>query len=235
MQPVFPFVPLVDDGGQTPTLWDVLGTTPNELLDHVVFNGLFDLGLTNEIALVLVAMQRYERSIQLFVDGAFPDSDLARFCDERNLIQHTLLSQPSHKDPTALSRAGSIYEPIRLAVSIYSLTVIFPLPPQTAPIITLTGQLKSALRDTNTKSTWSSSHQAQRLLVWILVVGGVAARDVPEDRAWFVVALAKLTSHKGIKSFDDLKKHVLSRVVWLDRACDAAGKLLWAEVDGRRG
>ena len=232
MTPVFPFVPLVEeDDHQIPTLWSLLGTAPSELRDEFVFNNLFDLGLTDELALVLIAMQRYGHSVQLFVDGALPDLDLARFCDRRNLIQYTLLSLPSHGDLSKKSQPRPIYEPMRLAMLIYSLTVIFPLPPQTAPLATLTGQLKAALHTTDLRSSWSSSHQARRLLIWILFVGGVAARDVPVERAWFVGVLRRLTANDNqVKKFEDLKRDVLNRLLWLDRSCDAAGRLLWKEI-----
>ncbi|KAH0842789.1 hypothetical protein FOPE_07943 [Fonsecaea pedrosoi] len=233
-QPVFPFVPLADDGDRTATLWGMLGTCPNELRDEFTYSSLFDLGLTTELAVVWVAMQRYEHGVERFVDGALPDLDLARLCDRRNLIQHTLLSLPSHADLPSATRPRPIYEPTRLAMLIYALTVIFPLPAQTAPIPILVRQLKSALRESDMRSI-SSSHQAERLLMWILVIGGAAARDVPEERVWFVAALRRLTSPLGIKKFEDLKQAVLKRILWLDRACDAAGKTLWAEVSALGG
>ncbi len=231
--PIFPFVPLVEDGDQhqTPTLWSLLGTSPSELRDEFVFNSLFDLGLTNDLALVLVAMQRYGQCVQLFVDGALPDLDLARFCDRRNLIQHTLLTLPSGRDLANPSYPRPIYEPTRLAMLIYSLTVIFPLPLQTAPLATLTGQLRAALQATDLRTSWSSSHQARRLLIWVLFIGGVAARDMPEDRSWFMALLRRLTAKQSqLKGFDNLKRDVLSRILWLDRSCDAAGRFLWKEI-----
>ncbi|OAP57263.1 hypothetical protein AYL99_08001 [Fonsecaea erecta] len=229
-QPVFPFVPLTDDGDRTATLWGMLGMRPSELRDEFTYSSLFDLGLTTDLAVVWVAMQRYEHGVEMFVDGALPDLDLARLCDRRNLIQHTLLSLPSHIDLPSAARSQPIYEPTRLAILIYSLTVIFPIPAQTAPITILTRQLKTALRESDMRSSWSSSHQAQRLLMWILVIGGVAARDVPEERLWFIAALGRLSAQLGIKRFEDLKKTVLKRILWLDRACDDAGKRLWAEI-----
>ncbi|EXJ74816.1 uncharacterized protein A1O5_01512 [Cladophialophora psammophila CBS 110553] len=229
-QPVFPFIPLADDGDRTATLWGMLGTCPSELRDEFTYSSLFNLGLTVELAVVWVAIQRYEHGVEIFVDGALPDLDLSRLCDRRNLIQHTLLSLPSHTDLAPAARPRPIYEPMRLAMLIYSLTVIFPLPPQTAPIALLTRQLKAALRESDMRSSWSSSHQAQRLLMWILVIGGVAVRDVAEERLWFVAALGRMSARTGIKKFDDLKKNVLKRILWLDRACDAAGRSLWAEM-----
>ncbi|KIW63846.1 hypothetical protein PV04_08818 [Phialophora macrospora] len=229
--PLFPFVPLVEDGEQTQTLWSVLGTSPNELRDEFVFGGLYDLGLTNEMAVVLVAMQRYGNSVQLFVDGAVADLDLARFCDRRNLIQHTLLSLPPQTDLPVSDNPRPIYEPTRLAMLIYSVTVIFPLPPQVAPIALLIERLRAALRVTDLRTSWSSSHQLRRLLVWVLFIGGIAARDMPDDRSWFVGVLKRLTA-KGnrLKKFDHLKRDVLNRILWLDRSCDAAGRILWTEI-----
>lgn len=209
----------------------MLGTSPSELRDEFVFKGLFDLGLTDELALVLVAMQRYGHSVQLFVDGALPDLDLARFCDWRNLIQHTMLLLPSYTDLPSAPHPRPIYEPTRLAMLIYSLTVVFPLPPQTAPLAVLTGQLRAALHTTDLRSSWSSSQQSRRLLLWILFVGGVAARDMPVQRSWFVGVLRRLTAKDNqVQKFEDLKKSVLNRLLWLDRSCDAAGRLLWKEI-----
>ncbi|EXJ55356.1 hypothetical protein A1O7_08283 [Cladophialophora yegresii CBS 114405] len=231
--PLFPFVPLVEDAEQNQTLWSLLGTSPTELRDECVFGGLFDLGLTNEMAMVIVAMQRYGQSVQLFVDGALADLDLARFCDRRNLIQHTLLSLPPQTDLPASDAPRPIYEPARLAMLTYSLTVIFPLPPQAAPIALLVERLRSALRETNMRASWSSSHQVRRLLVWILFIGAIAARDMPDDRSWFVALLRRLTVKENrLKKYEHLKREVLNSILWLDRSCDAAGRILWTEILG---
>ncbi|OCT44561.1 hypothetical protein CLCR_05640 [Cladophialophora carrionii] len=229
--PLFPFVPLVEDAEPNQTLWSLLGTSPSELRDEFVFGGLSDLGLTNEMAMVMVAMQRYGQSVQLFVDGALADLDLARFCDKRNLIQHTLLSLPPQEDLPASDAPRPIYEPTRLAMLIYSLTVIFPLPHQAAPIALLVERLRSALRGTDMRTSWSSSHQVRRLLVWILFIGGIAARDMPDDRSWFVALLRRLTTTGNrLNKYEHLKREVLNRILWLDRSCDAAGRVLWTEI-----
>ena len=233
--PPFPYVPLVDDGSPIPTLVTLLGMTPGKLRNDSLFSGLFDMGITDDLALVLVAMQQYEKNVQLFIDGALPNLNLARMCDERNLIQHTLSSQPKYADLPAPSLPRSIYEPTRLAMIIYSLTVIFPLPAQTAPISAYMILLKEALQDSETRPYWSSTPQSKCLLVWILMIGAAAARDMPKDRSWFVAALRRLTLPNGIKDFEFLKKEVLSRILWLDLACDVAGKLLWAEIEDPNG
>lgn len=231
--PLFPFVPLVEGNVHAWTLEEFLGTYPTELRNEFIFGGLFELGLTNDLAQVLIAMQRYERSVEIFVDGALPDLDFARFCDHRNLIQHAITSIPSQDDTPLGERAGPVFEPMRLALLLYSVTVIFPLPPQTAPVAALTGRLKAALRDTDLRSNWSSSHQARRLLIWILVVGGAAARDQPDERSWFVGVLRRLTAKENaVRRFEDLKRDVLNRILWLGRSCDTAGRLLWAEILG---
>jgi len=225
----------VNDGGPIPTLTSLLGITPSELRDEFIFSSLFDMGLTEDLAMVLAAMQRYEQKVQLFIDGALPDLNLARMCDERNLIQHTLSSQPKYVDLPVSSQLRSIYEPVRVAMLMYSLTVIFPLPPQTAPIFSGVELLKEALQDSKMRPNWSSTPQTKRLLVWILFIGAAASRDMPEERSWFVTALRKLTLPNGINDFEKLKQDVLSRILWLDRSCDVAGKLLWAEIDDSEG
>jgi hypothetical protein len=230
--PIFPFMPLVEpeDGKPPMTLWNILGEKPQELRDKYVFNGLFDLGLTDDMALVLVAMQRYGETVQNFVDGATQELDLARFCDSRNLIQHALLSLPTGDSLPVSSQARPIYEPTRLAMMIYSLAVVFPLPTQTSPLPVLVGQLRTAL-STASLATWSSTHQTRRLFIWILFIGGVAARDFPEDRAWFIGVLRKLSPKENrVTKFDEVKKDVLSRILWLERSCDGAGRIFWAEV-----
>jgi len=226
-------VPLVESGEQTPTLHSLfeLGTSPSEFRDKYVFDGLFDLGLTEELAVVLVAMRRYGDSVQSFVDGVPQEVNLAVFCDKRNLLQWSLLSIPSGKDLPESSQPRPIYEATRLAMMIYSLAVIFPLPPQTSPIPILVGELRTALQNPGLRSSWLSTHQARRLLIWILFVGGIAARDVPEDRSWFISVLRGLTAKENrVIKFEDLKRDVLSRILWLDQSCDNAGRLFWAEI-----
>lgn len=194
------------------------------------FSRLLGLGLTIELATVLVAMQVYEHTVHQFSDGALLGLDPASICDQRNLIQYTLLSLAPPKDSVHFLRSHPIYEPIRLAALIYSVTVIFPIPPPAVPLGSLTRTLRSALRESDMRSGWASSWEAQCLLLWVLLIGGVAARDLPEERMWYIAALGRLTAQRSIKRFEDLKLQVLTKVLWLEQACDVAGRSLWAEI-----
>ena len=89
---------------------------------------------------------------------------------------------------------------------------------------------------TDMSSSWSSSQQAARQLIWILCVGSVAARDMAEERSWFVAILRELMSKEDrIRKFGNLRRDVLNRILWLEQSCDGAGRLLWAEIVEKDG
>jgi hypothetical protein len=66
------------------------------------------------------------------------------------------------------------------------------------------------------------------VLVWILVLGGIAAMSKPE-RPWFVSKFA-LVDVKILKLDWDGVEDILKSFLWLESACSPGGRRLWYEV-----
>jgi hypothetical protein len=88
--------------------------------------------------------------------------------------------------------------------------------------------LQVELQASYLESTWSS-RDAARVLLWVLMIGGIAATGLPE-RTWFVSTLRTATVRSGLSRWQDLKQ-ILESMLWLDSACDRAAKQIWDEFN----
>jgi hypothetical protein len=70
--------------------------------------------------------------------------------------------------------------------------------------------------------------QLDGVLLWILVLGGIAALDKPE-RVLFASQLRKLA--RKIRMYDwGAVEDVLESFLWLESACGQGGRMLWDEA-----
>ncbi len=119
-----------------------------------------------------------------------------------------------------------MYEVTRLAATIYSLLVIFPISPLTAPFVGLATRLK---RELSQLDMCNRSLQESKLLVWILVMGGIAATHSAE-RMWFVIVLKDISNRMALSTWNDVKG-LVQAALWLESTNDADGMALWLEVE----
>jgi hypothetical protein len=190
---------------------------------------LCKIGFTAELAEVFQAMKAYTSIIEKYQDGSTPEPDLCRICNQRNFVQHSLLSLlPAGKLDQDFRKSHPVYEICRLAGLIFGVGVIFPLPAQTAPLPTLVRLLQAELQESSLESDWWFP-DAVEVLIWVLTLGGIAATGLP-NRTWFVAALGRVSACSGLARWRDLRP-VLDQILWLDSACDFGGQQLWEEVD----
>jgi hypothetical protein len=123
----------------------------------------------------------------------------------------------------------SLYEAIRHAAFIYSAAVTFPLPAMTGHFHKLAGILQPLLEASKFDPCW---RHCPRTLLWILVLGGIAASDTKE-RSWFVKSIAIVARILKIGTWEQVTE-IMEGFLWLDSACDAGGKALWADVTSGR-
>jgi hypothetical protein len=122
-------------------------------------------------------------------------------------------------------QAHKTYEACRLGAMIYSMLVIFPLPAANRPFRRLSGMVKTALVESGMPDSW---HSSPELLLWVLVLGGISARNT-EERVWFINAVNRTTGMVGVLSWQELKQ-VMTSVMWMESVCDPGGQTLWNEV-----
>lgn len=194
------------------------------------FRQMIPSGLPDEAAtaftnlrLVDLAMDRC-RTLQLH------NEELRRFIvGARNCVHHHLLSLPSWDklndiDHRTYDKASC--ECCRLTVLLYSVSVLFPMPPQhTCPELLqrLVAQLSPA-----TVSQWARS--GTPFLLWVLVVGGTAALHTPH-RPFFLTAM-NYTLH--VRKYQQPKPVVHSALLdflWTESACGRGFDAFWAALN----
>jgi hypothetical protein len=210
-----------------PTLQSQLGLDRTDL-EHG-FMLLCKIGFTAELAEVFQAMKAYTSIVEEYQDGSTTEPDLCRISNQRNFVQHRLLSLPPARNlDQDFRKSHPVYEICRLTGLIFGVGVIFPLPAQTTPFPALVKLLQAELQEPSLESDWWFP-DAVGVLIWVLTLGGIAATGLP-NRTWFVAALARVTARSGLSRWRDLNA-VLDRILWLDSACDFGGQQLWEEVE----
>jgi hypothetical protein len=182
--------------------------------------------MTHDALDVLRVMCDITIDIESYCQGATATSDLTRLIDKRNRTQHMLLSLPTYEElsPCQVS-SPCFYESIRLTSLIYSLAVIFPLPPIRSTHQKLAILLKSVLALPSVERYWK---EFPFLLLWCLTLGGIAASST-ECRNWYVQNLMALSAERRLYAWQDVTNE-MRRYLWLESACDVGGRELWMEV-----
>jgi hypothetical protein len=224
--PQFPFIPLPLQ--MNSTLQDQLGLGRTDL--EYRFTLLCKIGFTAEMLEVFQAMKAYTSIIEKYQDGSTTEEpNLCRISNQRNFVQHRLLSLlPVRNLDQGFRISHPVYEICRLTGLIFGVGVIFPLPAQTAPLPTLVRLLQAELQESSFESDWWFLN-AVEVLIWVLTLGGIAATGLP-NRIWFVAALSRVSASSSLSRWQDIKP-VLDRILWLDCACESGGQQLWEEVD----
>lgn len=219
--PYFPFISL---RGESLTLHDMLGI--HTFLDPS--DPLSALQIPKEMYDVFCASRLYVSLVEAYVDGSPTAESLGTICDRRNLIQwHIISLRPATTDFHTAGGSG-LYECCRLALSIFGVGVIFPLPSETAPLLDLAQMLQVKLCSETFKATFLDSVAAQNIHCWCVLMGGLAARG-SQERGWFVQELRFWVLSNCISTWDELSI-ILNSVLWYDIACDLAGKEMWMEA-----
>jgi hypothetical protein len=161
---------------------------------------------------VLSMLNSYTIKIDDFCEGR-KIVTASELIDHRNTTQHALLSLPP--------RIGKA-ECYRLAATIYSLLVTYPLPYIVAPFGRLVGLLKAEL-----VAGWDDEDGDNNMLVWVLAMGAIGAIGL-EEREWFVRRFGEVTQRMGIDSWVEARK-VLKRGLWFDATNDGDGRDSWID------
>lgn len=206
----------------------LLGFGPHDV-EHG-FSKFRDIGFTSEMAEALQAARVYTTIVEDYLRRATVKPDFTMIIDQRNLVHYSILFLPSASEIPSLSHPehGIIYESCRLAALVYGVGVVFPLPAGSTPLSDLARLIKAVLQIPSTQSVWSSP-DACTALIWVLVLGGIAAENISE-RLWFVTALGHTARQNRIACWDDLRS-ALGAMLWSDAACEQPGKMLWVDVE----
>ncbi|KAK0099539.1 hypothetical protein ONS95_000264 [Cadophora gregata] len=190
------------------------------------FESLNPFGINESALGVIRNMVDVSMVIDGHTRGVRPITDMAAFVLKRNATQHSLMSLASGEE-LGVGEVSSIclYDSIRHAVMIYSTAVTFPLPPLTG----IFGKLATALKNIMETSKFDPCWQlCPKTLLWILVLGGIAASGTKE-RAWYVQNVEAVSGALKLLEWQDVVDNI-EEYLWLESACDTAGRILWDEV-----
>lgn len=135
----------------------------------------------------------------------------------RNTAQHRLLSLLARDAQENLH--GGIYEACRLAASIYSDMVIFPMPGTAKVKPRLAMALRGTLERLQTGSI--DSH----LILWVLVLGTIGAfRTGNHD--WYLGRLREHSARLKLTHWSEVRV-IMKKHLWFDAVCDAALRKIW--------
>lgn len=229
--PILPFIPQLKNGQRVEfrSRADALDACKRPY-GQVLLTFLSQKSRSYFANLVIVTKQsiRYEELVQDYQNARLTSTSLPTLIDYRNAIQHATMSLPTGEE-LELDLNTIIepeYEACRVALLIYNLINVFPLPLSTAPFAELAQILR---KESLTKSLLVSSLSDSDLVLWLLIMGAVAAANAPDDRAWYVSALSQLLLVKELMSWADVKR-ILLDYLWSDSASDIDGLAVWQEA-----
>lgn len=187
-------------------------------------------GLTPEVIELFDAISAVTMAIEHHLSGESRGLTLTAIARTRTTCQLRLLSLSTASEIFEMpEEAPYVYEAVRLTANIYAIGVIFPIPRSSAVLQTLVQKLAAAIEEAELERY---GNLIPDLLLWILVLGGIAALHKPE-RSWYVDRLVTFSRVWDVVKWSDVKA-VLVRFLWLDSACGASGRKLWSLVAERR-
>jgi len=239
--PSQPFLATIDYSASTPaTTQSSLSPSPEPFLDaeppvgHALRRLLqsptasLSAALRSTLTQLSAVLASGRPTTAVHAGAAARDGDAARALHHHAL---SLLPPARGAEPSALAEA------LRVAVLLLDLAVVHPYPPSTG----VPQRLVRALRDALALALEQLPEERggdddEALVLWLLFVGGVAARvtEGEAERRWFVEAIASLLKGRGVRRWKWVKGF-LEGYIWDGDSMDAEGVDLWDEVRALEG
>ena len=184
------------------------------------------LEIGNSLYEVLLQLCDYTVAVHNYVEGSSRAQDLSILTDERNFVQHSLMSLEAHGQSSGPSQEQPLYEICRLAAIVYSLTVVFPIPTTTAPFTALGKHMKEVMSYEGVHAKWN---ETPHLMLWATVMAAIASIG-SDDRSWFICILDRLMNRLMIHTWSEMKLS-LQEHLWFDGTNCVDGFRLWEEIE----
>jgi Fungal specific transcription factor domain len=178
---------------------------------------------------VLDSMGAFTLAVDYYLQGSPFGLKLGAMARMRTAVQQRLLLLPTAEElgiPSPLSEPKpNIYECCRLTALIYGVAVVLPVPHSHSMLQELVRRLMIVIRGLDNRTF---GVELGGVLLWMLVLGGIAALDTPE-RNWFASQLAWIVRRLDIGDWGGVED-ILGSFLWLDSVCGQGGRLLWSEA-----
>jgi hypothetical protein len=196
-----------------------LGSAFRRFQDYDITDGMLD---------VLDIMGAITLAIHHYLQGKPAGLSIGQIARTRIAVERCLLLLPGAEElklnPVFMP---SLYECCRLTAMIFGVAVVFPISNNTSVLQMYVTRLKAAFENMNLRTPISQDTNISNALLWILVIGGIAALDKPEE-SWFISQLRLLARTLNL-DWNGVTE-VLETFLWLDSACGCSGRHLWTRV-----
>jgi len=195
------------------------------------FQRLARFGISDKMFEAFSSVACLTMATEHYLEGRPGGLSLGQIVRTRLAVEKQLLMLPTAEElcsssETIPSADPNLYECCRLTAIIFSVAVIFPTPNQFNVLQTLVRELKAEIESIRIQAY---DLDCLELLLWILVLGGIAALGKVE-RPWFVSFLKVICMERLCLYSWDGVEFILKKFLWLDSACSAGGIHLWEEV-----
>jgi hypothetical protein len=177
---------------------------------------------------VLDSISDFTLAVDYYLQGKPFGLKLGAIARVRTAIQQRLLLLQTAEElsipPSSSKPKPNIYECCRLTALIYGVGVVLPVPNSHSVLQELVRRLMIAIGILDIRTFGA---ELGGVLLWMLVLGGIAALDTPE-RHWFASQLAWIVRRLVIDDWEGVED-ILGSFLWLDSVCGQGGRLLWSE------
>jgi hypothetical protein len=189
-------------------------------------------GITDSMLQVLDSMGAFALAVGHYLQGKPFSLSSGEINRTRVAVQHRLVSLPPEDEliiePASLSLSElNIYECVRLTALIFGVAVVHPIPNPHNVLVELVRRLKIAIEVLG-KGIEDFAMELSGVLLWMLVLGGIASSDKPE-RPWFISQLALIVRKLHLMDWSGVED-ILESFLWLESACGKGGRELWDEI-----
>jgi len=178
---------------------------------------------SSRLGLVFYRLQRCFAVQSALMRGELQNMNLRALGGEIASLHHAILSMPPCHDYIG---NNMLYEPVRLVSLVFDVGILVPMSPILGLIGRLVRWIKASLECIDLENVYD---ERVELLVWILFVGGVAAKGMMSERTWFVVRICGLLQRQGMKSWPEIRQ-LLRSFVWVSDAMDEEAIDLWNNI-----
>ena len=230
--PYIPFMPIGETPQHLPSALNREGHPLAQLgSGFQILHDLLPAEQAQKLFLTLHNLAAYSLAVDDYIMGGPQAQSLRVLADQRNYVQHFLLSMSSITNDTLEDEPNLLQQACWAAGTVYSLISVFPVPHHSAPFSKLARMIKQHLTSTSTRDSirWQ---RPSPLTLWIIVMGTLASTasdDGREERVWYMTVLERLVHRMEIPSWQSLKDQLL-KFLWFPSTSDADGQHLWREI-----
>lgn len=190
------------------------------------FQSFKSYGMTSEFHQAVEVVGAFAMAIEYYIERQRDGLGFATIISTRTAVQKRVLLLPRAADLIDMTASEiRLYESCRLTLHIFAMAVVKPLPNMHKALHVLVLYLKACLERFGVDNYGAKS---AKLLLWMLMIGGIAASDMIAERRWFASRLGTVVKSMDISWAET--RDILEDYLWLESAFGPGGRQLWDET-----